>query len=153
MLLIHAINPHGFAWQRRVNEENVDLNRNFVGHGGGYPANEGYEQLRDSICPREWTPESRAAADKALYAYRDQHGAMALQGAIMSGQYIHADGVFYGGRAAGREGPGDDPDRFGAAGGGLHRLIPAQAHGYGEIISNHRPTGRLARGATGMAAR
>jgi hypothetical protein len=97
MLLIHAINPHGFAWQRRVNEDNIDLNRNFVAHGGGYPVNQGYEELRDSICPRDWTPESRAAADETLRAYGRQHGPMALQGAITSGQYTHAEGVFYGG--------------------------------------------------------
>ena len=28
-LLVHAINPYGFAWTRRVNEDNADLNRNF----------------------------------------------------------------------------------------------------------------------------
>ena len=27
--LVHALNPYGFAWLRRVNEDNVDLNRNF----------------------------------------------------------------------------------------------------------------------------
>jgi uncharacterized protein DUF2817 len=100
MLLIHAINPHGFAWQRRVNEDNIDLNRNFVAHGGGYPVNKGYEQLRDSICPPEWTAESRAAADETLRTYGRQHGLMALQGAITSGQYMHAEGVFYGGNQA-----------------------------------------------------
>ncbi|MBM3523398.1 MAG: DUF2817 domain-containing protein, partial [Alphaproteobacteria bacterium] len=30
LLMIHAINPHGFAWIRRTTEEGVDLNRNFV---------------------------------------------------------------------------------------------------------------------------
>jgi Protein of unknown function (DUF2817) len=29
-ILIHAINPFGFAWRRRSNERNVDLNRNFL---------------------------------------------------------------------------------------------------------------------------
>src|SRR6202012_258601 len=28
-LLIHGLNPHGFAWTRRVTEDNVDLNRNW----------------------------------------------------------------------------------------------------------------------------
>jgi hypothetical protein len=28
-ILIHALNPFGFAWLRRVNEDNIDLNRNF----------------------------------------------------------------------------------------------------------------------------
>lgn len=31
-LLVHALNPYGFARGRRVNEDNVDLNRNFVNH-------------------------------------------------------------------------------------------------------------------------
>ena len=30
VVLIHAINPFGFAWRRRFNENNVDLNRNFL---------------------------------------------------------------------------------------------------------------------------
>ena len=30
LLLVHAVNPYGFAWNRRVNEDNVDLNRNFL---------------------------------------------------------------------------------------------------------------------------
>jgi len=96
-LLIHAINPYGFAWQRRDNEDNVDLNRNFVRHGATYPENPGYRALRPAICPEEWTAASRAAADAVLNAYAAEHGAMALQGAISSGQYVDAEGVFYGG--------------------------------------------------------
>ena len=30
VVLIHAVNPFGFAWRRRFNEDNVDLNRNFL---------------------------------------------------------------------------------------------------------------------------
>ncbi len=98
LLLTHAINPHGFAWQRRVTEDNVDLNRNFVDHAGAYPVNHGYERLRDAICPRQWSEAARAAADGVLLSYARDHGDMALQAAISSGQYSHADGVFYGGR-------------------------------------------------------
>jgi Protein of unknown function (DUF2817) len=32
-LLIHAINPFGFAWLRRTNEDNIDINRNWVDFG------------------------------------------------------------------------------------------------------------------------
>jgi len=52
LLLVHAINPYGFAWGRRVNEDNVDLNRNFVSHGGSYPANPIYDELA-MPCVRE----------------------------------------------------------------------------------------------------
>src|SRR3954467_1846950 len=30
IVFIHTVNPFGFAWQRRFNEDNVDLNRNFL---------------------------------------------------------------------------------------------------------------------------
>ena len=98
LLLTHAINPYGFAWQRRVTEDNVDLNRNFVDHAGVYPVNAGYEALKDAICPPEWTDAALGAADRILMGYASEHGPMALQAAISSGQYSHAEGVFYGGR-------------------------------------------------------
>ncbi|MGH6891671.1 MAG: M14 family metallopeptidase [Dongiaceae bacterium] len=100
MLLIHAINPHGFAWLRRVNEDNVDLNRNFVEHDGDYPTNAGYEALKEAICPDQWTPAALAASEAAFAAYTASHGEMALQAAISSGQYSDPRGVFHGGRHA-----------------------------------------------------
>ena len=30
IVLVHALNPFGFAWRRRWNENKVDLNRNFL---------------------------------------------------------------------------------------------------------------------------
>lgn len=99
-VILHALNPYGFAWLRRTNEDNIDLNRNFVDHAKAHPENPGYEELKDAICPADWSTGARAAADAALVGYGEQHGAPALQAAITSGQYRHADGVFYGGRAA-----------------------------------------------------
>jgi hypothetical protein len=98
-LAVHAINPYGFAWLRRVNEDNIDLNRNHVAHDDAYPENLGYERLKHAICPAEWTAEALARADAELQDYGRRQGAMALQAAISSGQYGHAEGVFYGGRA------------------------------------------------------
>jgi Protein of unknown function (DUF2817) len=99
LLLAHAMNPYGFAWERRVTEDNVDLNRNFVDHAGAYPVNEGYDTLRDAICPPDWSEAARSAADGVLMSYARDHGEPALQAAISSGQYSDAGGVFYGGRA------------------------------------------------------
>jgi len=142
LLLAHAINPHGFAWQRRANEDNVDLNRNFIEHGKTYPINAGYESLRDAICPAEWTTAARAASEKTLAAYGREHGAMALQAAISSGQYDHAEGVFYGGRKPTwsnrtliellRDHAGHVRD---AAFIDLHTGLGP--HGVGEIMNNH----------------
>jgi hypothetical protein len=97
-LLVHAINPYGFAWTRRVNEDNVDLNRNFVDHDKAYPGNEDYAAIAGAILPREWTEASRAESQRVFDAYAQKHGAFALQGAISGGQHTHPDGVFYGGR-------------------------------------------------------
>ena len=36
VVLVHGLNPYGMAWLRRVNENNVDLNRNFLTAGERY---------------------------------------------------------------------------------------------------------------------
>ncbi len=95
-MLIHAINPFGFAWDRRVTEDNVDLNRNFVDFAKA-PQNAAYDELLAVLAPREWTDESRAAARATLRAYAGRHGARGLQQAVSGGQYRHPTGVFYGG--------------------------------------------------------
>jgi hypothetical protein len=96
-LMIHAINPHGFAWLRRVTEDNVDLNRNFVDHDAPYPENAGYEELAGALCPTEWDDDTIAETQKTLDAYAEKHGRTALQSAISGGQYRHANGIFFGG--------------------------------------------------------
>jgi hypothetical protein len=97
LLLIHAVNPHGFAWIRRVNEDNVDLNRNFVDHSKTYPKNDGYDELAAAIKPQKWDEASLAEAQKTFDSYAQKHGAFGFQQAVSGGQYKHADGVFYGG--------------------------------------------------------
>jgi hypothetical protein len=97
VLIVHAINPYGFAWLRRVTNENVDLNRNWVDFNAPRRINPGYEALADVICPTEWTAEVQARTGEALEAYADEHGAMAMQQAVSGGQYNHPLGVFYGG--------------------------------------------------------
>lgn len=97
ILFIHAINPYGFAWNRRVNEDNVDLNRNFLDHAKPHPENPGYEELADIINPPDLSPETMAASHAAMKAYADLHGARAMQHALSAGQYTHPKGVQFGG--------------------------------------------------------
>lgn len=97
LVLVHALNPYGFAWNRRVNEENVDLNRNFVDHAKPYPKNDGYDVLKSAIVPANLQAETLAAADHALRTYGKAHGAFALQEAISQGQYTHPEGMYFGG--------------------------------------------------------
>jgi hypothetical protein len=97
VLLLHAVNPHGFAWLRRVTEDNVDLNRNFADFAKALPRKPAYDELADAICPAQWTEDSIAAADAKLADYAARHGQRTLHRAIMGGQYTHPTGVFYGG--------------------------------------------------------
>jgi hypothetical protein len=100
-VLVHAINPHGFAWIRRVTEDNIDLNRNFVDHATGtWPVNVEYGPLHANLRPGTWTTESRQAMESDFRDYIAAHGEFALQAALSKGQYDHADGIFYGGHKA-----------------------------------------------------
>lgn len=96
-MAVHAINPHGFAWLRRVTENNVDLNRNFVDFARPLPANPGYDALAEALCPPTWDDATIAATRKVLAAYAEEHGPDGLQAAVTNGQYNHADGIFFGG--------------------------------------------------------
>jgi hypothetical protein len=143
LLLIHAINPSGFAWVRRVTEDNVDLNRNFVNHSRPYPRNAGYEELREAICPRDWL-KGREAADTVLQAYGEAHGAMALQAAVTSGQYVDPEGVFYGGRQPSWSNKTLRQILRAEAGRARHVAFidlhtGLGAFGVGEIMNNHHP--------------
>jgi hypothetical protein len=99
VMLVHAINPYGFAWSRRVTHENVDLNRNFVDFAKPLPENPGYDELAEAVAPAEWTEESGQASRAAFLAYLRQHSYAALVEALSGGQYRHPGGVYYGGAA------------------------------------------------------
>lgn len=96
VVFLHALNPYGFAWQRRVDENNVDLNRNFVDFADP-PANDDYDELAEALCPPSWSDEAVAEANAAIVSWATAHGWERLPGAISSGQYRHPDGIFYGG--------------------------------------------------------
>ena len=99
LVLIHAINPYGFAHLRRANEDNVDLNRNFVDHSKAQPPNPHYAALAEAIAPRRWWLGSRAASLGRLQWIRTFRGRAALHAAVTGGQYVYPQGHFYGGRS------------------------------------------------------
>jgi hypothetical protein len=99
LVLVHALNPHGFLELRRTNEDNVDLNRNFVDHARPYPTNDAYSEVHPMLVPCEWEGPQRTAADEALARFVAMRGMGALQAAVSAGQYSFPDGLFYGGRA------------------------------------------------------
>lgn len=97
VLLIHAVNPYGFAWLRRVTEEGVDLNRNHVDFAQPLPENPGYDELARDFLPDEIEGPVLDAAMARLKAWRERHGDAAYFTAWSAGQYKHPLGFFYGG--------------------------------------------------------
>jgi len=97
LLLVHAVNPHGFAHLRRVNENNVDLNRNFLRHPDEHAPNPGYDELYDAVNPLELDDASEARHLTAIIDYARAHGNARLQSVLTCGQYVHPEGVQFGG--------------------------------------------------------
>ncbi|WP_339829692.1 M14 family metallopeptidase [uncultured Parvibaculum sp.] len=99
MLMVHAVNPYGFAWGLRGTENNVDLNRNFLDHSQPHPDNPLYDELHPLLCPERIDD---AAIQKMLAGgarFIERHGQWALEDAISRGQYSHPDGYHFGGQA------------------------------------------------------
>jgi Protein of unknown function (DUF2817) len=97
LVLAHALNPHGFSFGRRVTQENVDLNRNFVDFAQPLPPNPDYDQLHDALLPAQWPPTGEV--ENRLGQFVAARGPAAFQAALSQGQYRHPDGLFYGGQA------------------------------------------------------
>ncbi len=127
VVLVHALNPFGFAWLRRCNEKNVDLNRNFLTDRAFIASTEyresleAYERLQaflnPAYPPSSWEPYALKAVWRILAAGRSarkrlpgdlqpslfalnaitQFGVAELQKTLLVGQYHRQNGLFYGG--------------------------------------------------------
>jgi len=96
-LFVHAVNPHGFSHWRRVNEDNIDVNRNCRDFSKPVVPNRGYADLHSLLVPPRWPPdvENRSALGRLVAA----HGFDALKNTVTRGQCEFPDGLFFGGRA------------------------------------------------------
>jgi len=99
VVLIHGLNPYGFAWWSRTNENNVDLNRNFIDFATRPASNPTYLALHAAICPPHWTPETQAANQAANAAWIAEHGFADWLDGISKGQYDEPTGLSFGGVA------------------------------------------------------
>ena len=97
VVLIHAVNPFGMATGRRVNENNVDLNRNVLPDGAHYAgASPGYRKLDSFLNPR--TPyHSRDSFLLRALLEIGKRGMPAVRQSVASGQYEFPKGLFFGG--------------------------------------------------------
>ncbi len=101
LVLVHGINPWGFAQLSRTTENNVDLNRNFIDWSEPPPANAHYAELHAFMCPPNFADETIEQARASIDAWTQAHGFEAFSDATMRGQYTHPTGLNYGG--TGRE--------------------------------------------------
>lgn len=103
LLLVHALNPSGMFEQRRVNANNVDLNRNFdSGTGELYTSpSDDYGKIATLLEPQ--APCDPGVGARLAFLARvglavKRHGFTPLRQATLGGQYGFARGVFFGGR-------------------------------------------------------
>jgi len=100
IVLVHGINPYGMARYERNNENNVDLNRNFVRSWDNITHNEAYMGARDYF-------ESTTVLGDPLFNKMDfffttlgqliRTKPDKFKEALLSGQYSSPDGLYYGG--------------------------------------------------------
>ncbi len=108
IVFVHALNPYGFSKLRRFNENNVDLNRNFMTPNqfeevkAGDPNHVGYVDMMDFINP------TKSLETKFKYRWDDffypqafyaiaKNGFYKMKQCLVSGNYHFPKTLFYGG--------------------------------------------------------
>ncbi len=99
VLKVHAVNPFGFSHWLRVNEGNVDLNRNWIDFEAPWPKNPIFAEVEKALPKRDGYDD--AAVDehmeKVAPLYK-KHGDWAMADALSRGQYDHPGGTQFGGQ-------------------------------------------------------
>ena len=96
LVIVHVLNPYGMAWLRRFNENNVDLNRNFLGPEEKYDGSlAAYRRVDPFLNP--CSPPSKDFYHLKIAGLVLRHGFSQLKQAIASGQWEFPKGIFFGG--------------------------------------------------------
>ena len=97
MAFAHAINPWGMAWLRRVNEDNADLNRNFLPPGENYEGEpENYAKLDHLLNPTSMKSGREFYTIRAAW-HSFRLGFANAKQAVQEGQYTRPTSLQYGG--------------------------------------------------------
>lgn len=106
LILVHAINPWGFAHQRRGTSKNIDLNRNFPADGDdvGMP-NSGYAKMApvlngEGLSGTDFWQRLRFSLKMFWPLISFQMSFDELNQAVAGGQREFPEGLFYGGQSA-----------------------------------------------------
>lgn len=96
LIVVHVLNPYGMAWLRRFNENNVDLNRNFLGSEDYAGAPEKYSELDSFLNPQGPPTWDFYLLQVGWIIFR--HGFDPVKQAIAGGQHEYPNGLFFGGK-------------------------------------------------------
>lgn len=101
ILMIHGFNLYGFKHFRRVNEHNIDLNRNFIiSRKQFHPDDSKYTLLNSFLNPNN-IPSTNLISQLSFFGNAvlniTQYSMESLRTSILKGQYSHPSGIFYGG--------------------------------------------------------
>ncbi len=101
LILVHTINPWGMKHHRRVNANNVDLNRNFIYEGGFNPDyNPAYDRVNLLLNPNHVIQHmeiSKLGFQFGLALSLIKMGLKNFHAASLMGQYRYPEGMYYGG--------------------------------------------------------
>jgi hypothetical protein len=96
-VFLHALNPWGYAWGRRVDADNVDPNRNFLLDGEAYHGSpDAYQHFEALLNPKTSPGPIDTFVPRAWLAVL-RFGVPALRQALAGGQYDYPKGLFFGG--------------------------------------------------------
>ena len=97
IVMLHVLNPYGMAHIRRVNENNVDLNRNFLHTGQTYSGSSTeYRRLNRLLNPTRPSGKTDFMLVRTVFQII-RYGYNTLKTAIVGGQYDFPKGLFFGG--------------------------------------------------------
>jgi hypothetical protein len=97
VVLLHALCPFGFSELRRTNEDNIDLNRNFLKPGEAFSGSAaGYAEFDRLLNPPR-PPRTWDLFGARIYLRALVQGQRRIRQAIAGGQYEYPRGLFYGG--------------------------------------------------------
>ena len=109
IILVHAVNPVGMAHYRRVNERNVDLNRNGLRpdewsseYVRAHPNRDNYDRFSATLFNPASPPNIFWSAGIGYYVKAAvavvRYGLAKLKAGMVGGQYHEPTGIFYGGK-------------------------------------------------------
>ena len=103
VLVVANVNPYGMKYLRRYNENNVDLNRNFILDWDSFDlsSNKEYPKVRSFLEPKGKIGNAlwhEAGFYMSLAKTAITDGADTISDALLTGQYESPQGVYYGGQ-------------------------------------------------------